>query len=408
MQQEKSYSQKKNYVKKQMGELASGDILLHPIYRADGLMVINKDTVLDVPLINKIKKHVSRSSPVLVATSRMEYHKFLNETCNTAEFKEDLARLLNEYVDSDGAARMQNSDTGPAENPDVCPVPEPEIAPIETDTSSLMAISSSPNWISLENTLESEHLKERARFIKEELMTRFRNDRIYLELCGKISGYDDVVLIHAINTLCISLVLGITLELANEDLIELSVAALFVHVGYTALPRDELRSFLKSQEFNHPAMKKHMEAFLNATMQFPYLRRKSIIRGILEHHEYYNGNGYPNGRKGEDISLFGRILHIAHAYDSLAGGYDYTAGISPLLAVKLVYENKDGMFDPNILNIFMYRTTYFKLGQPIVLPNGRKGKIIGFENYAKSPHLPIVQLESGKTVNLLSESIVDV
>lgn len=56
MQQEKSHSQKKNYVRKQMDELVSGDILLHPIYRSDGLMVINKDTVLDVPLINKIKK----------------------------------------------------------------------------------------------------------------------------------------------------------------------------------------------------------------------------------------------------------------------------------------------------------------------------------------------------------------
>lgn len=406
MQQEKSYSQKKNYVKKQMGELASGDILLHPIYRADGLMVINKDTVLDVPLINKIKKHVSRSSPVLVATSRMEFNRFLVETCNTAEFKEDLAGLLNEHVDSDGAAR-QNSDTSPAENPDAYPAPEADTASAETNTSFLTALDSSPHWISLENALESEHLKERARFIKEELMTRFRDDRIYIEICANISGYDDVVLKHAINTLCISLVLGITLELVDEDLIELSVAALFVHVGYTELPRDELRSFLKSQEFSHPAMKKHMEAFLNATMHFPYLRRKSIIRGILEHHEFYNGNGYPNGKKGEEISLFGRILHIAHAYDRLVGGYDFTAGISPLQAIKLVYENKDGMFDLKILDIFMYRTTHFKLGQPIVLPNGRKGKIIGFENYAKSPHLPIVQLESGKTINLLLESTPD-
>jgi hypothetical protein len=43
-----------------------------------------------------------------------------------------------------------------------------------------------------------------------------------------------------------SLILGIALELTDEDLIELSVAALFVHVGYTVLPKDELRSFLRS------------------------------------------------------------------------------------------------------------------------------------------------------------------
>ncbi len=399
MQQEKPYLQKQNYVKKQIDELVSGDVLLHPIFRADGLMLINKGTVLDVSLINKIKKHVSRSSPVLVVMSRREFDDFQKETCNTAEFKEDLAGLMQESGDSEA---------GGSQNPDTTPMQDTDINPIKTESSFLSALSSSPYWISLEDTLESEHLKERAIFIKEEFMTRFRNDHTYIDLCGKIDGYDDIVLIHAINTLCMSLILGIALELTDEELIELSVAALFVHVGYMVLPRDELRSFLKSQEFNHPAMKKHMEAFLNATMDFPYLRRKSIIRGVLEHHEFYNGNGYPNGKKGEDISLAGRMLHIAHAYDSLIGGYDYSAGLAPLRAIRLVYENKDGMFDPNILNVFMYRTTHFKLGQPMVLPNGRKGKIIGFENYAKSPHLPIVQLENGRTVNLLTEFIPDV
>jgi HD-GYP domain-containing protein (c-di-GMP phosphodiesterase class II) len=200
---------------------------------------------------------------------------------------------------------------------------------------------------------------------------------------------------------------GLTLEFTDEELIDLSVAALFVHVGYTVLPKDEFKSFLKSQNFNHPAMKKHLEVFLNVTLDSPYLRRKSIIHGVLDHHEFYNGKGYPNGKKGEEISLFGRILHIAHAYDSMVGGYDYTIGVAPLQAVKLVFENEDGMFDYNILNIFMYRTTYFKLGETMVLPNGKNGKIVGFENYVKNPHLPIVELESGRTVNLLHESIPD-
>lgn len=390
MQQDKAYFRKRNYVKKRIGELVPGDILLHPIFRSDGLMLINKNKVLNVFLIDKIKKQVRYSASVLVASSPKEFESFLSDAYNSIGFRQDLRQLMKEYGDHDGI-RFQKIDFNE----------------IETKSPFLSALSSSPYWISLENSLESEHLKKRASFIKEELLALFRNDQKFIDLCSKINGYDDIILIHTINTVCISLIFGLILELTDEELIDLSVAALFVHVGYTVLPKDEFKSFLKSQNFNHPAMKKHLEVFLNVTLDSPYLRRKSIIHGVLDHHEFYNGKGYPNGKKGEEISLFGRILHIAHAYDSLVGGYDYTAGIAPLNAVKLVFENKDGMFDYNILNIFMYRTTIFKLGETMVLPNGKNGKIVGFENYVKNPHLPIVELKSGRTVNLLSESIPD-
>ncbi len=390
MQQDKAYLGKRNYAKKQIAELVPGDILLHPVFRSDGLMLINKNRVLNAFLIDKIKKQVRYSASVLVASSPEEFESFLSDTCNSAGFRQDLLQLMKEYGAHDGI-RFQNIDFNQ----------------VETKSPFLSALSSSPYWISLESSLESEHLKKRASFIKEELLVLFRNDQKFIDLCGKINGYDDIILIHTINTVCISLIFGLTLELTDEELIDLSVAALFVHVGYTELPKGEFKSFLKSPEYNHPAMKKHIEVFLNVTLDSPYLRRKSIIHGVLDHHEFYNGKGYPNGKKGEEISLFGRILHIAHAYDSLVGGYDYTAGISPLHAVKLVFENKDGMFDYNILNIFMYRTTYFKLGETMVLPNGKGGKIVGFENYVKHPHLPIVQLENGRTANLLHESLMD-
>lgn len=389
MQQDKAYFRKQNYIKKQIGELVPGDILLHPIFRSDGLMLINKNKVLNAFLIDKIKKHVRYSASVLVASSPKEFEAFVSEPCSVG-FRQDLRQLMKEYGDHDGI-RFQNIDFNQ----------------IETKSPFLSALSSSPYWITLESSLESERLKKRASFIKGELLNLFTNDQTFIDLCGKINGYDDVILIHTINTVCISLILGLTLELADEELIDLSVAALFVHVGYTVLPKDEFKSFLKSQSFHHPAMQKHLEVFLNVTLDSPYLRRKSIIHGVLDHHEFYNGKGYPSGKKGDEISLFGRILHIAHAYDSLVGGYDYTAGVAPLHAVKLVFENKDGMFDYHILNIFMYRTTYFKLGETMVLPNGKNGKIAGFENYVKSPHLPIVELESGRTVNLLHETIPD-
>lgn len=103
------------------------------------------------------------------------------------------------------------------------------------------------------------------------------------------------------------------------------------------------------------------------TSNSPLLRKKSIINEILDHHEFYNGKGNPNGKKGEEISLFGRILHIAHEYDDLVGGYNYTTGLLPSEAIRFVCENKDEVLDNNILGIFLHRTTYFKPNKTIRL-----------------------------------------
>lgn len=378
------------YVKKQIKDLIPGDILLHPIYRSDGLILINSNKSLTASLINIIKKQAPPAASVLVATSLGDFEKFsLIDNHIKAEFKKDLHQLMKEYSVATGneifSFDTNQNETNFYNNP---------IA---------NALSFSPYWASFENNLESEHLKKRAGLIKKELIALFMSDNTFTRLFNKIKNYEDLLLIHSINTTCISLMLGITLELTNEDLLDLAVAALFLNIGFIELPKEEFKSFLKTNEYNHPAMKKHLEVFSNMTLDSPLLRKKSIIHGILDHHEFYNGNGYPNRKKGEEITLFGRILHIAQAYDSLVGGYNYTAGVLPYEALRLVYENKDAMFDNNILNIFMYRTTYFKLGGTVHSPDGSRGQIIGFDNYTKYPHLPIILLENGITLNLLAE-----
>ena len=57
------------------------------------------------------------------------------------------------------------------------------------------------------------------------------------------------------------------------------------------------------------------------------------LRAILEHHEKYNGAGYPNKLKGEEISLLGRILCIADAFDAMTSDRTYRKGMTMELAI---------------------------------------------------------------------------
>jgi HD-GYP domain-containing protein (c-di-GMP phosphodiesterase class II) len=389
----KNHFTEQTYIKKQIQDLIPGDIILHPIYRSDGLMLVKKNKKLTVSLINIVKKHALPAATVLVSPSAKIFEEFVQgNNYISAEFKEDLNQLMREYTNTTGSQVDRNAF---------------DYNDINSDTINPIAnmLSASPYWASFEDKLESEYLKKRASLVKRELLTLFINNQTFINLFNRIKDYDDVLLIHSINTACISLMVGLTLELSNEDLLDLAVAALFLNIGFTELPKEDFKSFLKTQEYNKPAMKKHLEVFSKMTLESPLLRKKSIIHGILDHHEFYNGKGYPSGKKGEEISLFGRILNITHSYDGLVGGYNYTTGVLPFEAFRTVYENKYTIFDNNILNIFLYRTTYFKLDGTLLLPNGIRGKIIGFDDFLKNPHLPIIQFKNGSIVNLLNNSI---
>ncbi|MDH3383943.1 MAG: hypothetical protein OEM42_07780, partial [Deltaproteobacteria bacterium] len=71
-------------------------------------------------------------------------------------------------------------------------------------------------------------------------------------------------------------------------------------------------------------------------------------RIILEHHEFWNGSGYPYGLKGEQISKAGRILSVAEFYDSITSERPYRGKLVPEEAVQLVHNSMDTLFDREV------------------------------------------------------------
>ncbi|MBN1233161.1 MAG: cyclic nucleotide-binding domain-containing protein [Candidatus Coatesbacteria bacterium] len=72
----------------------------------------------------------------------------------------------------------------------------------------------------------------------------------------------------------------------------------------------------------------------------------------LSHHERWDGSGYPQGLKGEDIPLSARIINIADVYDSLTSDRIYRKAFSHEEACKIIKENEESKFDPSILDVF--------------------------------------------------------
>jgi putative nucleotidyltransferase with HDIG domain len=132
------------------------------------------------------------------------------------------------------------------------------------------------------------------------------------------------------------------------------MGALLHDVGKLAVPLDVLnkRGSLLPDEMalirNHPAAGEQ----LVDNVQFPWDIRP-MIRG---HHEHWDGSGYPDGLRGEDIPLTARILCIADVYDALTSQRAYRSARRPDEAVDIMVLESGKKFDPELLHIFVDRT----------------------------------------------------
>ncbi len=387
-----------NYILKNINDVLPGEIILHPIYRQDGLVLINRFKTLTYDLIRKIKNHMSDNISVMVTPSTDNLIKLISNK----EFKDSkYLAYLNEIINTFNKtisypisieSLVYESNYLIAESKELLS----DFALKEVDIYKLFY--SIPFFVSFETNLESRRLQKRAKEIKTRLIDTILNNNNLYQLFLSIIKYKDILLLHSINTTSFSLMIGLTLELDDDDLINLGISALFSDVGFTRIPKKLFELYLREKK--ETVVTQQMEIFMKIAHEIPILRNEKIIYGILDRYEYINGTGLLKKKKGNEISLFGKILSISQAYDKMVGGYSFNDGIMPNEAINKLWNNRDIKFDSNILTIFIYRTSFYKLGQTITFDKDKKGKIIGFSDFLNAPNLPIVVNTDGKIINL--------
>jgi putative two-component system response regulator len=94
------------------------------------------------------------------------------------------------------------------------------------------------------------------------------------------------------------------------------------------------------------------------THESEFLKYAKIF--AASHHEKWDGTGYPNGLKGEEIPLLGRIMAIADVYDALTSVRPYKQAFSHEEAIKIIQEGSGTQFDPALVEIFVKTADHFK------------------------------------------------
>ena len=168
-----------------------------------------------------------------------------------------------------------------------------------------------------------------------------------VESRSKESGY------HIKRVMHYAKLLGNLYGLTEEECETLYAAASMHDVGKIAIPDAILLKPAKLTADEWKIMKTHAEIGYNLfeNSQRPLLKSAAII--ALDHHEHFDGQGYPRGIKGEEISLFGRIVAIADVFDALSTKRVYKE-IWSQKEVTALFEKESGkQFDPILTQILL-------------------------------------------------------
>lgn len=148
-------------------------------------------------------------------------------------------------------------------------------------------------------------------------------------------------------TIKISRIMGFS----NKETTILHQAALVHDIGKIGIPSIILDKPGKLTDEEYHFIKQH--PVIGARILEPITAFADVLNIVLHHHEQYNGSGYPEGLKGEEIGIGARILAIADVYDALISARPYRAGWVKDKVVELIQKESGSMFDPEVVKAFL-------------------------------------------------------
>ncbi|OEG63518.1 MAG: hypothetical protein BHK79_10690 [Halanaerobium sp. MDAL1] len=240
----------------------------------------------------------------------------------------------------------------------------------------------------------------------------FRTVRSLTEEAMEISQYldlEDILKItrdidmytysHSLHVGILAHKFGNWLNLTENKICNLTTSALLHDIGKSRIKKEIITRPAPLSPEEYEEVKKHSEygyKLLKKSNRFS----KSIMAGVLTHHERYHGGGYPLGLKKEEIPLFGRIIAICDTFDALTTDRPYQKAVSPFTAVKIMEEDFDS-FDHRLKMLFIEKIPYSLIGDRVVLSNDQLARVV-FIN-PSHPESPIVKTED-EYLDLSSQS----
>lgn len=206
---------------------------------------------------------------------------------------------------------------------------------------------------------------------------------------SSIREMDNYTYLHSIDVCIYSIIMGKNLGLDKKNLLKLGLGAMLHDIGKGKIPTEILLKPgpLNDEEFN--IMKNHTvygyEIITNSS------NLDMLTANIaLQHHEHWDGNGYPEHLREKGINIFARIVTICDIYDALTAERVYRGRILPHEAAEYILNNNGIIADPDLTKNFVQNVAVYPLGSTVLLSTGEIGRVTEIQN--TMPLRPIINI----------------
>jgi len=215
---------------------------------------------------------------------------------------------------------------------------------------------------------------------------------------------------HSVNSSVWGLAFGRHLGLDRQAIYEIGLGCMLQDVGKTSLPALLLAKPGPLSETETRVMRSHVEHSVSIMRNTPGVTQR-MLDMAQNHHERFDGSGYPEGRRGNEIPTFAKIGAMVDCYDALISPRSYAVQLTPHLALREIYKWRGNLFQPEVVEQFMQVVGVFPTGSVVELNTGAVGVVISQnESRRLRPRLMIIldekkqRLPHFETVDLLYDS----
>jgi len=213
-----------------------------------------------------------------------------------------------------------------------------------------------------------------------------------------VKDRDSYTYYHLLDTSALAVALGRHLGFSRAELADLGLGALLIDIGKLKLPQELISKTEALSEVERRELRRHVEHGVELVQHAGVSPR--VLEIIANHHERFDGLGYPARLHSHAIPAFARMVAVADFFDAITSDRAYAAGISPHDAMRRLYEEAGHAFQREIVEQFIQCIGIYPTGTLVKLTTGEIGVVVGQNRVRRlKPRLMLVLDAAGKVLD---------
>ncbi len=205
-----------------------------------------------------------------------------------------------------------------------------------------------------------------------------------------LSGHGEAQLAESsVNSTILSVFIAQSLKMTSHRINQLAYASLLHDVGMMKIPEQVINKKAKLTDNELKVIQTHPVYSFNIitkVLKYPV----EVGRIAVQHHERWDGNGYPKKVSGEKIDLSARILSVTDAFEAMVSVRPYRNSMIGYKAMRQLLNDNSRRFDSKVLNTFIKIMGIYPIGSIVLLNDASIGRVIS--THSKAPLRPEIRL----------------